>query len=148
MHTEPAESLPVLDEIIGRMLDAAGFDVDDEVARAGEEREVLDRYLAVHDQIVDGEIDESPGDVADAIEALTEVYEALHTELSGVAEPFEGRVAHSNRSVSSSGDPSTVSSSHAITRAACSASDGLAQIVTGRVLRPCMPCITTTNENT
>jgi hypothetical protein len=90
VHTEPAESLPVLDEIIGRMLDAAGYAPDDEVARAGDEREVLDRYLAVHDAIVDGEIDESPGDVADAIEALTEVYEALHMVLSGVSDPFEG----------------------------------------------------------
>jgi hypothetical protein len=50
---------------------------------------VLDRYLAVHEQIVDGEIDESPGDVADAIEALTEVYEALHTQLAGSAEGYE-----------------------------------------------------------
>ena len=89
VHTDPAESLPVLDEIIGRMLDAAGYAPDDEVARAGDEREVLDRYLAVHDAIVDGELDDSPGDVADAIEALTEVYEALHMVLSGVAEPFE-----------------------------------------------------------
>ena len=89
VHTDPAESLPVLDEIIGRMLDAAGYAPDDEVARAGDEREVLDRYLAVHDAIVDGELDDAPGDVADAIEALTEVYDALHMVLSGVADPFE-----------------------------------------------------------
>jgi hypothetical protein len=86
VHSDPAESLPVLDEIIGRMLESAGFAADDDVARAGDEREVLDRYLAVHDAIVDGEIDESPGDVADAINALTEVYEALHIQLSGVSD--------------------------------------------------------------
>jgi hypothetical protein len=89
LHTDPVESLPVLDEIIGRMLDAAGYAPDDEVARAGDEREVLDRYLAVHDAIVDGELDDSPGDVADAIEALTEVYQALHMVLSGLSDPFE-----------------------------------------------------------
>jgi hypothetical protein len=86
VHSDPAESLPVLDEIIGRMLESAGYAVDDEVARAGDEREVLDRYLAVHDAIVDGEIDESPGDVADAINALTEVYEALHVQLAGMSD--------------------------------------------------------------
>jgi hypothetical protein len=86
VHSDPAESLPVLDEIIGRMLESAGYAADDDVARAGDEREVLDRYLAVHDAIVDGEIDESPGDVADAINALTEVYEALHIQLSGVSD--------------------------------------------------------------
>jgi hypothetical protein len=68
------------------MLESAGYAPDDEVARAGDEREVLDRYLAVHDAIVDGEIDESPGDVADAINALTEVYESLHIQLSGVSD--------------------------------------------------------------
>jgi hypothetical protein len=90
VHDEPAESLPVLDDIIGRMLQATGFDITDEVAREGEEREVLDRYLAVHDEIVDGDIDESADDVADAIEALTEVYEALHAQLAGASDTFEG----------------------------------------------------------
>jgi hypothetical protein len=89
VHSDPAESLPVLDEIIGRMLESAGYAPDDEVARAGDEREVLDRYLAVHDAIVDGDIDEDPGDVADAINALTEVYEALHIQLAGASDTFE-----------------------------------------------------------
>ena len=44
VHSDPAESLPVLDDIIGRMLESAGYAPDDEVARAGDEREVLDRY--------------------------------------------------------------------------------------------------------
>ncbi|HEY1479021.1 MAG TPA: hypothetical protein VGF46_03290 [Gaiellales bacterium] len=88
VHSEPAESLPVLDEIIGRMLDAAGYRASEPVTREGDEREVLDRYLAVHDAIVDGEIDESPGDVADAINALTEVYEALHSQLYGAGDAF------------------------------------------------------------
>jgi hypothetical protein len=89
VHSDPAESLPVLDEIIGRMLESAGYAPDDEVARAGDEREVLDRYLAVHDAIVDGDIDEDPGDVADALNALSEVYEALHIQLAGVSDTFE-----------------------------------------------------------
>jgi hypothetical protein len=89
VHDEPAESLPVLDDIVTRMLQATGYDLEDPVAREGEEREVIDRYLAVHDSIVDGEIDDSPGDVADAIEALTEVYEALHVQLAGSSEGFD-----------------------------------------------------------
>jgi hypothetical protein len=89
VHSDPAESLPVLDEIIGRMLESAGYAPDDEVARAGDEREVLDRYLAVHDAIVDGDIDEDPGDVADALNALTEVYEALHIQIAGVSDTFD-----------------------------------------------------------
>jgi hypothetical protein len=89
VHSDPAESLPVLDEIIGRMLESAGYAPDDDVARAGDEREVLDRYLAVHDAIVDGDIDEDPGDVADALNALSEVYEALHIQLAGVSDTFE-----------------------------------------------------------
>ena len=48
---EPVESLPVLDDIIRRMLVAAGYHPDDPVASEGDEREVLDRYRAVHEAI-------------------------------------------------------------------------------------------------
>jgi hypothetical protein len=81
---EPAESLPVLDDIITRMLISAGYTPDDPVASEGDEREVLERYRAVHEALEADELDaESPGDVADAINALTDVYEALNATLRG-----------------------------------------------------------------
>jgi hypothetical protein len=81
---EPAESLPVLDDIIGRMLESAGYAPDDPVASEGDERELLDRYRAVHEALQNDELDgDSPGDVADAINALTDVYEALALQLRG-----------------------------------------------------------------
>jgi hypothetical protein len=87
---EPAESLPVLDDIIGRMLVTAGYSIDDAVERQGEERELLDRYRAVHDALEADELDgDSPGDVADAINALTDVYEALSAALLGPVEAPE-----------------------------------------------------------
>jgi hypothetical protein len=89
---EPAESLPVLDDIVHRMLAAAGYHPDDPVASEGDERELLDRYRAVHEALQNDELDgDSPGDVADAINALTDVYETLSVQLrgQGPAEDFE-----------------------------------------------------------
>ena len=87
---EPAESLPVLDDIISRMLVSAGYAPDDPVTSEGDERELLDRYRAVHEALQADELDgDSPGDVADAINALTEVYEALSAQLLGPVEGFE-----------------------------------------------------------
>ena len=86
---EPAESLPVLDDIVGRMLIAAGYHLDDPVAGEGDERELLDRYRAVHEAIQNDELDDSPGDVADAINALTDVFDALNTLLLGAVGPIE-----------------------------------------------------------
>jgi hypothetical protein len=87
---EPAESLPVLDDIIGRMLVTAGYHPDDPVASEGDERELLDRYRAVHEALQADELDgDSPGDVADAINALTDVYEALSAQLRGPGESYE-----------------------------------------------------------
>jgi hypothetical protein len=81
---EPAESLPVLDDIIGRMLESAGYRPEDPVVREGDERELLDRYRTVHEALQNDELDgDSPGDVADAINALTDVYEALSQQLRG-----------------------------------------------------------------
>lgn len=87
---EPAESLPVLDDIIGRMLVTAGYHPEDPVASEGDERELLDRYRAVHEALQNDELDgDSPGDVADAINALTDVYEALSAQLRGPGESYE-----------------------------------------------------------
>jgi hypothetical protein len=88
---EPFESLPVLDDIIRRMLVAAGYHPDDPVASEGDEREVLDRYKAVHEAIQADEFGDDPDDddVADAIEALTDVYKTLSVQLRGPGEVFD-----------------------------------------------------------
>ena len=88
---EPVESLPVLDDIIRRMLVAAGYHPDDPVASEGDEREVLDRYKAVHEAILADEFGDDPDDddVADAIEALTDVYKTLSAQLRGPGEVFD-----------------------------------------------------------
>jgi hypothetical protein len=88
---EPVESLSVLDDIIKRMLVTAGYHPDDPVASEGDEREVLDRYKAVHEAIQADELDDTSDDdeVADAIEALTEVYQALSAQLRGPGEAFD-----------------------------------------------------------
>jgi hypothetical protein len=79
----PAESLPVLDDIIGRMLVATGYDPSDPVTSEGEELEVLDRYQTVHEALQAGTLGDDPGDVADAINALSEVYDALRVQITG-----------------------------------------------------------------
>jgi hypothetical protein len=87
---EPVESLPVLDDIIRRMLVTAGYHPDDPVASEGDEREVLDRYTAVHEAIQADEFgDSADDDAADAIEALTDVYQALSAQLRGPGEVFD-----------------------------------------------------------
>ena len=45
----PAEALPELDELVGRMLDETGYDVGDPVAREGDEREVVAEFLAARE---------------------------------------------------------------------------------------------------
>jgi hypothetical protein len=88
---EPVESLPVLDDIIRRMLVAARYHPDDPVASEGDEREVLDRYKSVHEAILADEFGDDPDDdeVADAIEALTDVYRTLTAQLRGPGEVFD-----------------------------------------------------------
>ena len=79
LEDEPAETLPEVDDLVARMLDARGYALDDPVARKGEEREVVAELLAgreVADALRRGE-DVDPGDVADAVNAYRELYEFL-----------------------------------------------------------------------
>jgi hypothetical protein len=75
----PAETLPELDDLIARMLEDHGYALDDPVARAGEEREVVAEFLAAREITTRWQrgIDLSPGDVADAVNAYRELYEEL-----------------------------------------------------------------------
>jgi hypothetical protein len=78
----PAEALPELDDLVGRMLEESGYDVSDPVVREGDEREVVAEFLAAREitQLVErdeGEI--GPGDVAAAINGYRAVFDHLVT---------------------------------------------------------------------
>jgi hypothetical protein len=65
------------------MLEERGYDLDDPVAREGEEREIVAEYLAareVADRVDRGE-DVDPGDVAGAIEGLVSLFQYVLVEL-------------------------------------------------------------------
>jgi hypothetical protein len=73
LRTDPFAALPDLADLVERMLEEAGYDLDDPVVREGEEREVVAEYLAareVADLVERGNDQVSPGDVAAAIEGL------------------------------------------------------------------------------
>ena len=81
----PAEALPELGELVGRMLAARGFAVDDPVAREGGEREVIAEFLAARETtrlLESGSADVSPGDIAAAINGYRAVYDYLISEHS------------------------------------------------------------------
>jgi hypothetical protein len=74
----PAETLPELDELVGRMLEARGFAIDDPVAAEGEEREIVAEFLAAREttqRLEAGADDVSPGDVAAAVNGYRSVFQ-------------------------------------------------------------------------
>jgi hypothetical protein len=80
IHDDPVDALSELDMLVHRMLVESGYNVDDPVARVGDEREVVADFLAAREikLAVDRGSDEiSPGDVAAAINNYREVYEYL-----------------------------------------------------------------------
>src|SRR4051794_29128765 len=87
IHGDPVDSISELDSLVHRMLEETGYDVDDPVAREGDEREVVANFLAAREikRAIDAGSDEiSPGDVAAAINNYREVYEFLITNRSSV----------------------------------------------------------------
>src|SRR5581483_5826213 len=81
----PAESLPELDELVGRMLEEAGYHLGDPVGAEGDDREVVSEFLAAREVTRAGErgSDEvSPGDVAAAINGYRAVFDYLVAERS------------------------------------------------------------------
>ncbi len=79
-----AEALPELGDLVERMLVERGYDIDDPVAREGEEREVVAEYVAARetsDRVERGE-DVGPGDVAAAVNGFRAVYDYLVEERS------------------------------------------------------------------
>jgi hypothetical protein len=80
LHDDPAGALPELDALVVRMLEEAGYDIADPVAREGEEREVTGEYLAAHEitRLSEaGSTEISSGDVAAAINGLRAIYDYL-----------------------------------------------------------------------
>jgi hypothetical protein len=77
----PAEALPELDDLVGRMLTEAGYPVDtqDPVDDEGVDPEVLASFGAAREvarQVDRGE-DVDPGDIGQAIGLYREIYEHL-----------------------------------------------------------------------
>jgi hypothetical protein len=76
----PAEALPELDALVGRMLEETGYDLSDPVVREGDEREVVAEFLAAREITTLAERDQGdigPGDVAAAINGYRAVYDYL-----------------------------------------------------------------------
>jgi hypothetical protein len=85
LRSDPIDALPELADLVERILAEAGYDIDDPVARQGDEREVVAEYLAARelaDLVEDGSDQMSPGDVAQAIAGLRAVVEFLASERS------------------------------------------------------------------
>ena len=78
LEDDPVDALPELADLVERMLVARGYDVNDAVARDGEDREVVSEYLAareIADAVERASADVGPGDVAAAINGLVSLYE-------------------------------------------------------------------------
>jgi hypothetical protein len=82
LHDEPAETLPELVNLVSRMLEERGYDLNDPVAREGDEREVVAQFQAGREaaERVDRGEDVDPGDVADAINGLRSLFEYVVVE--------------------------------------------------------------------
>jgi hypothetical protein len=84
LAVSPGETLPELDDLVGRMLDARGFAIADPVAAEGEEREVVAEFLAAREtttRLESGANDVSPGDVGAAVNGYRSVFQHVIAEL-------------------------------------------------------------------
>jgi hypothetical protein len=81
---DPGNGLVALTDLVGRMLTARGFAVDDPVADDGEEPEILVSFRSAREvaRLIEGAADVDPGDIASAINDLRDVYEYLVTEFA------------------------------------------------------------------
>jgi hypothetical protein len=85
LEDSPADVLPELDELVGRMLNERGYAIDDPVASEGDDREVLSEFLAAREitrLLADDADGISPGDVGAAVNGYRSVYEYLIAERS------------------------------------------------------------------
>jgi hypothetical protein len=85
LEEAPAETLPLLDDLVARMLEERGYALTDPVAREGDDREIVAEFLAAREitRLVDQGSDAvSPGDVAAAVNSYRAIYEYLLAERS------------------------------------------------------------------
>src|SRR3954462_3569892 len=78
IRDDPRDAVAELDMLVHRMLEESGFAIDDPVAREGDEREVVDSFLAAREikSAIDTKANEiTAGDVALAINNYRDVYE-------------------------------------------------------------------------
>lgn len=83
LEDSPRDVLPELDELVGEMLQARGYALDDPVAREGDDREVVAEFAAARQTMLlarDKPDSISGGDVADAVNGYRSVYEYLIEE--------------------------------------------------------------------
>jgi len=85
LRDSPVETLPELTRLVGRMLEERGYNLDDPVARDGDEREVVAEYQAAREVAdrVDLAEDVDPGDVGDAIKGLRSLFDYAVVEREG-----------------------------------------------------------------
>ena len=77
----PDAALSQLAELVGRMLVASGYDLDDPVARSGGDAELVRAYLAARETAERAELGEaSRGDVEVAIADLRDVFSTLASD--------------------------------------------------------------------
>ena len=82
----PADALPELDDLVARMLGESGYEIDDPVAREGDEREIVGEFLAAREitRLAErGDEGVGPGDVAAAINGYRAVYDYVIASRSG-----------------------------------------------------------------
>lgn len=81
LEDAPEQALPELADLVRRLLEARGYPLGETVTAEGEDPEVVTRYRSAADiarLAEEGEAD--PGDVADAINNLTELYDDIVVE--------------------------------------------------------------------
>jgi|SRR5918994_161604 hypothetical protein len=81
----PAEALPELRNLVEQMLNASGFALDDTVASEGDEPEVILAFRAATEttRALERGDEVDPGDIADAVDGLTGIYEYLVSDHPG-----------------------------------------------------------------
>ncbi len=78
LEEAPEQALPDFADLVERMLAARGYDLGEPATAEGQDPEVVTRYRAARDTATRAEAgDADPGDVADAVDALRELYDEL-----------------------------------------------------------------------
>jgi hypothetical protein len=81
LHESPPQALPQLADLVERMLIARGYELDEPVTVEGDERDVVADYSAAREIANLAEAGNAdPGDVANAINDLREVYDFVLAE--------------------------------------------------------------------